>query len=192
MTGPSQFWPRTIVSIARWGAWAGGIIILLSTLLICVDVLTRSMFGMSLVESFELSSYGLAIALGLALPHSLLTGGHIRINVTRSVKLPLLRQVADVAAFGSMAVFAGCVAWYGVMTVRESLASSVVSNSTLGIPLAIPQSIWAAGLVAFAGVSVFAVIRSVVWICSHRDGDIELAATIPDDDAAPAGKREHE
>jgi TRAP-type mannitol/chloroaromatic compound transport system permease small subunit len=178
----SAFWHPAVVGATRAGAWAGGVLMLIATLLICLDVVLRAAHSTLTVDSFELSAYCFAIAYAISLPHSLLSGAHIRINLMSSVRVQRVRQVADVLALASLAGFASWLAWYGVATVRESSAYKVVSNSTLAVPLALPQALWAAGLVAFAAVSCFGFVRGALWLLAHRNAEIESAATIREDD----------
>ena len=186
---PNEFWPPWVVRFSRWMAWISGGIVIVSSVMIGIDVAARSFLGHGLVDSFEITSYGLAISFAFGLPYSVITGAHIRIGGLERFKRRILDRIGDLAAFSSMALFALFLAYYSVETVADSLSSAAKSNSTLGAPIAIPQGLWAFGLVLFAAVSVFGLIRASQWMARYRVENIVRAATVNHD---PEPKRQEE
>lgn len=177
-----QFWPRPLVTICRWGIWCGGAVALLSAFLVTTDVLVRSITMFSPFNSFELGSYGFAISLGLSLPYSFMAGAHIRIDLAAKVKSRAFHLVADLAAIASMSAFAAIIAYFGVAVLLDSIKYGARSNSTLALPLAIPQALWVAGLVVFALVTFYALGRGVIWACRRQTVTLLSAARLNDDE----------
>jgi TRAP-type C4-dicarboxylate transport system permease small subunit len=166
----------------RWAIWLGGAISLASAFLVTIDVLIRAIFRVSLLESFELGSYAFAISIALGLPYSFMAGAHIRINLAEKVRSRTFHAAADLVAISSMVSFAVLTAYFGFLTFLDSAKYGVRSNSTLALPLAIPQGIWVAGLVVFAAVTFYALGRGLVWLTTHKSGSLLEAARLPPED----------
>lgn len=177
-----RFWPRPMVIGCRWAIWVGGAISLASAFLVTIDVLIRAMFRTSFLESFELGSYAFAISIALGLPYSFMAGAHIRINLAEKVRSRTFHAVADLVAIVSMAAFAGMIAYFGFLTFLDSAHFGVRSNSTMALPLAIPQAIWVAGLIAFAVVTFYALGRGCAWLTKSHEGTLLEAARLPDEE----------
>jgi TRAP-type C4-dicarboxylate transport system permease small subunit len=136
--------------VSRWLAWLGGALLLLSAALVSLDVIFRSLWKVSYFESFELSTYAFAIATALGMSYALVSKAHIRIELLY-VLLPLrARAWLDVLAYGGLAVVAGALLYYCGLTVWGNVQSGARSNSSLSLPLAIPQGLWLLGLAWFA------------------------------------------
>ncbi|MGE0154991.1 MAG: TRAP transporter small permease subunit [Reyranellaceae bacterium] len=178
----NEFWPPLALRVTKLMALASGAIVLASAGMIGVDVLARSVLGREVIDSFELTSFGLAVSFALGLPYSVATGAHIRINALERFKLRALDNLADLAAFLSMAIFAVFLAYFAVEAVIDSLHYNAKSNSTLGLPIAIPQALWAFGLVLFALISLFVLVRAVQWMAVHRTANLMGAALAEHDD----------
>jgi TRAP-type C4-dicarboxylate transport system permease small subunit len=183
-----QFWPRPLVIGCRWAIWLGGAISLASAFLVTIDVLIRAIFRVSLLESFELGSYAFAISIALGLPYSFMAGAHIRINLAEKVKSRVFHAAADLVAIASMVSFAVLIAYFGFLTFLDSAKYGARSNSTLALPLAIPQGIWVAGLVVFAAVTLYALGRGLAWLTTAHSGTLLAAARLPDEDESVAAE----
>lgn len=178
--------------VSRWLAWLGGAMLLLSAALVSLDVIFRSLWKVSYFESFELSTYAFAIATALGLSYALVSKAHIRIEVLY-VLLPLrARAWLDVVAYGGLAVVAGALMYYCGLTVWGNLQSGARSNSSLSLPLAIPQGLWLLGLAWFAllslGYAVFGlwqVLRGRHELVQQRLGVAALQDEIKASVAAP-------
>lgn len=164
-----------IESLSKLFARVGGALILLSAVLITIDVVTRGIVGSSLVNSFEFSTYALAVAVSFSLAYALVSRAHIRIDILLKL-LPLRPRLAlDIVALTVFAVFVGLLVWYAGETFRQSLDFGARSNSSLAIPLAIPQGVWLLGLVFFLLVCVMLLSRSVVNLMRGRLDDVARA-----------------
>lgn len=157
---------QAVRGISRWLARLGGVLILLCAFLVTLDVIFRNLLSLSVFESFELSTYGIALATSFGMAWALVTRAHIRIEVLY-VALPARgRSYLDVCALAMLVVFTGMLVYYGGLVVLDSWSLGARSNTSLHVPMAIPQGLWLAGLVWFAlcalillVVALFAVIR---------------------------------
>ena len=66
--------------ISRVGAIAGGALLLVASVLICIDITTRYLFAWTLGGADELSGYALAIASAWGFSSTLFHRSHIRID----------------------------------------------------------------------------------------------------------------
>lgn len=138
-----------VSAIAAVMAYAAGWNYVACAALITTDVVGRNLFGWSSTATVELSSYMLACGIAWALAHTLARRAHIRVDVLVN-RLPLrLRARLHVFSLALLAGFAAFIAWAGWQIVDESLLFGAHDNSALRIPLAVPQGIWAFGLLAF-------------------------------------------
>lgn len=128
--------------IAGWG-------FVLCAFFIAAEVLGRALLGASTGSTVELSGYMLAFGLSWGLAHALAQRSHVRIDVLinrlpRPARVPL-----HLLSLALLAVFIGFVAKGAWDLVDESLLFNASDISALRTPLAIPQGLWAAGLVVF-------------------------------------------
>ncbi|HSH99403.1 MAG TPA: TRAP transporter small permease subunit, partial [Reyranella sp.] len=66
--------------ISRVGAIAGGAMLLVASILICIDITLRYTFAVTLGGADELSGYALAISSAWGFSSALLSRSHIRID----------------------------------------------------------------------------------------------------------------
>lgn len=128
--------------VAGWG-------FVLCAFFIAFEVLARAFLRVSTGSTVELSGYMLAFGLSWGLAHALAQRGHVRIDILinrlpRPVRVPL-----HLLSLALLAIFVGFVAYGAWMLVDESLLFGASDISALRTPLAIPQGLWAAGLVVF-------------------------------------------
>jgi len=157
--------------VSRWLAWIGGALLLLSALLVSLDVVFRAALKVTYFESFELSTYAFAIATALGMSFALVSRAHIRIEVAYMMLPPRARGWFDVIAYAMLAVCAGVVLYWSSMTVLGNLESGARSNSSLAIPLAIPQGIWLVGLAWFALLALLYTVYGLVK-CLRGQADV--------------------
>lgn len=152
--------------LSRWLAWAAGAVILFGCAVpIAIDVASRAVIGRTLLESFEISSYAFAACIGLGMGFTVTSKANIRVDIL-SAKLPRpLRLAFDMAAAVALAITALALAWYSFDVLAQSWNLGARSQSTLRVPLILPQGIWWLGFVWFATVAclmpLFAVVRLV-------------------------------
>lgn len=150
------------ISISRVLAWVGGAGLLLSALLISTDVVTRAVWKVAYMESFELSKYSFAIAVGLGMSYALVSKAHIRIELLYAGLSLRWRAWLDVWAYMGLALVSIALVYWCGQTVFANAMTGARSNSSLAIPLVWPQAFWLFGFVWLAVVAiVFAVFGFV-------------------------------
>ncbi|APE45653.1 hypothetical protein BOO69_19005 (plasmid) [Sulfitobacter alexandrii] len=183
--------------VSRWLAWVAGAIILFGCAVpITLDVSMRYFFNQSAIDSFELSSYGLAACIGLGLAYTVTTKAHIRVDflVTR---LPFpLRAACDLLAGLALALIAAALAWFTWGTLEQSWRMGARSMSQMRVPLILPQGIWWIGLFWFACTAILAPVQAVLRLwrgdragfdaaIGSADLDAEIAEAVHATDGAP-------
>lgn len=148
--------------VTRALAWASGAIILAGCgLLITLDVITRAIFRRGMVESFELSGYALAVAIGLGSAWTVASKGNIRVDILLE-RLPTgVRRALDLIAAVAFAIVALALAWFAFGTLAYSWSIDARSVSTLRTPVWLPQALWWAGLAWLALVAVLTPLFAV-------------------------------
>lgn len=156
---------------SQWLAWIGGALMLASAVLVSLDVVARNLFASTFFESFELSTYALAAMVSFGFAFALTSKAHVRIEVVYILLPSAVRRALDLVAIFALLVVTVALAWFGTQTVLESWSLGARSNSALSVPLAIPQGIWAAGLIWFCVASGWLAFRAVINIARGR-GDL--------------------
>ena len=175
---------------AGWLAAAAIVAIcLIVTAQVTLNLLAR-LFGPD--WSFTIPSYAdfagflLAGATFLALSHTLVEGGHIRVNLVVG-RLPRpLAWAAELLALALGLAFSTFASWHMVGLVAESWRYGDRSPGIIAVPLWIPQTVVTLGLVilaiAFADLLVQALLRRSPVIRDQDEtggGSIEMAETSP-------------
>lgn len=141
---------KKVEKISQIASWGGGLLLLLTALLIATEIICRKVFSFSFGGTDELSSYTLAISCSWGFAFALFKKSHIRIDMLYRL-LPLwLRHYLDILSLVLFLVFLGFVSWFSFLVVHVSTTKHSVANTPLATPLWIPQSLWLAGLLWFA------------------------------------------
>jgi TRAP-type C4-dicarboxylate transport system permease small subunit len=155
---------------SRLLACFGGGVLLCCCVLVSLDVISRKLFNIVPFFSFELTGYGFGLAIALGYSYALLSKAHIRVNALYIHFPPAVRIVLDIVALAVLSAVVGSLAFYAVIVAHKSFELDAVSNTTLAMPLVIPQAIWAMGLLWFAFTCIFLLVKAVgLWI--RRRGD---------------------
>ena len=147
--------------ISRVGAVVGGAMLLVASILICIDITTRYFFAWTLGGADELSGYALAISSAWGLSAALLTRSHIRIDTVYVRVGPRLRAVLDLASIAAFVFFFSLITYYGWGVLQQSWQSDSHSLSEIQMPLIVPQGLWVAGLAFFVLVSALLFVRGL-------------------------------
>jgi TRAP-type C4-dicarboxylate transport system permease small subunit len=147
--------------ISRVGAIAGGALLLLASLVICVDIFLRYLFSVTLGGADDLSGFALAVASAWGFSAALLSRSHIRIDTVYVRVNRRVRATLDLLSLACLALFFGLVTWHAWGVLRQSYVSSSRSLSALEIPLVIPQTLWVAGLAFFVAVALLLLARAL-------------------------------
>ena len=154
--------------VSRWFAWVGGAMILGSATLITLDVMVRNLVQSTYFESFELSGYAFAISTSFGLAYAFFSKAHIRIEVLYNLLPKKMRAWFDVLSVLTLAMVALTLTYWCAHTVLQSGANGARSNSTLGLLMVIPQSMWLLGLAWFAFVASAAASVALVRVLRGR------------------------
>lgn len=159
-------------SLCRLGAWFGGILYILSALLITVEIVLRKFFNLSTGGSEEIPAYGLAIASAWTYGFALIERGHVRVDIVYARFPPRVQAFLDIAAIGVFLFFFALVAYYAWGVVTDTIRISARSRSGLSIPLAIPQSIWLVGLALTVAVSALLMLKGLAHLMADELGPL--------------------
>ena len=147
--------------IARGGAVAGGAMLLLAAVAVCIDITLRYTFAVTLGGADELSGYALAISSAGGFSAALLSRSHIRIDTVYVRVGARARATLDLLSLACFTLFIGLVAWHGWGVLRQSYVSGSRSLSELETPLVVPQALWVAGLAFFVAVALLLLARAL-------------------------------
>ena|SRR6185295_4537840 len=147
--------------ISRGGAIIGGAMLLLAAITICIDIVLRYAFAMTVGGADELAGYALAISSAWGFSAALLSRSHIRIDTVYVRVGSRVRATLDLLSAGCFTLFVGLVAWYGWGVLQQSYRSDSHSLSAIEMPLVLPQTLWFAGLAFFVAVALLLLARAL-------------------------------
>lgn len=142
-----------VEGISRAGSIAGGALLLIASIAICVDITTRYLFAWTLGGADELSGYALAIASAWGLSAAVLSRSHIRIDTVYVRVRARTRAMLDLASLAAFVGFFSLVTYYAWGVLKQSWQSDSHSLSEIQMPLIVPQGLWVAGLAFFVFVA---------------------------------------
>jgi len=117
--------------------------------LILAQVVFRQ-FDTFLPAASDFAGFCLAASSFLALAYTFRRGGHIRVNLLLQRLAPAWRRRLDVISVSVAAALVGYFAWYSLLLVKESWRYGDLSEGLVAVPLWIPQSGMALGLLVLA------------------------------------------
>lgn len=168
---PPEPWPQRITRVAAWAA--GALILLGCGALISLDVVLRAIFRRAVVESFEISGYCFAAAIGLGLAFTVTSKSNIRIDILVQKLPPAIRRLADLVAALSLSAAALALAWYCFGTLAQSWRMDAKSISTLQVPLALPQGVWWVGMFWFAFMALLVPLQAIARLFTARPAEFD-------------------
>ncbi len=159
--------------VSRLFARVGGVLLLLTAVLVSLDVIARNIFHSSFFESYELATYGVALTITFGFSWALVSKAHIRIEVIYNA-LPLKpRCWLDILALGVLAVVVVVLTYWATHVVIDSFEMGARSNTTLAVPMALPQGLWLLGLIWFS-ITCIALLSVAVWgVLTKRYGEVQ-------------------
>lgn len=179
---------RMAEGISRVGAVIGGAMLLIASIVICIDITTRYLFAWTVGGADELSGYALAISSAWGLSAAVLTRSHIRIDTLYVRVKPKMRAILDLANLAAFIFFFALVTYYAWGVLKQSWQSDSHSLSEIQMPLIVPQSLWVLGLAFFVAVSVLLFVRGIKsFLVRDLDG---LFATIGSKSAVAEAEEE--
>lgn len=167
---------RGVSAVARWGAWAGGAMILVAAVVVTTEVISRKMLAFAFSGSDEIAAYLFAVGTSWSMAHVLVTRGHVRIDVLYGALGPRGKAACDLLALAGLAILVVAIVDRAGSIFLENLAGDNRSNTPLRILLAWPQAPWFAGFALFLAATALAFLRSILALAR---GDLaRVAATI--------------
>jgi TRAP-type C4-dicarboxylate transport system permease small subunit len=155
--------------ISRVGAIAGGAMLIVAAILICIDITLRYAFAITLGGADELSGYALAISSAWGFSTALLSRSHIRIDtVYVRLKSVTTRALLDLVSLATLLFFFGMVTFHAWGVVKQSWDADSHSLSAIEAPLIIPQGLWFAGLVFFVLLCLLLLARGLLAFAQGR------------------------
>ncbi|MGX9963960.1 TRAP transporter small permease subunit [Roseomonas sp. F4] len=140
---------RAVGALSSLMGLAAGWGFVLCAFFIAFEVLARSIFRFSTQSTTEITGYMLAFGLSWGLGHALNTRSHVRIDMLVN-RMPqparIWLHLLSLLLLGLLMAFVAKGAWD---LVDESLLFGATDISLLRTPLAIPQGLWAFGLIVF-------------------------------------------
>jgi TRAP-type C4-dicarboxylate transport system permease small subunit len=158
--------------LAHAGALGGGLLILAAALLVSVDVTLRKLANTTLGGADELSGYALAIGSTWSFAFVLLARGHVRIDALYQHLPRKLAALCDLVAMVALLAFASLIAWHGAGVLAQSWSLGARSNSSLAVPLAVPQALWWIGYAGFVVCAALLLLRAAAALLA---GDLAEA-----------------
>jgi len=136
----------------------------LCALFITADVLGRNLLGASSAATIEVTGYMLAGGIAFGLAHALARRAHIRVDALVNRLPPWPRALLHVLALALLGAFGLFCAWAAWGLLDESLLFDAHDNSALRLPLAVPQGIWFAGILAFCAMICVLLLEAVLGL----------------------------
>ncbi|MBZ0163597.1 MAG: TRAP transporter small permease [Notoacmeibacter sp.] len=157
-----------IVRAARLLVWLSGAALIVMSVVITIEALMRKFIGQSFGGVDEITSYVFAITTTFALPFAILQRANIRIDIVRNFLPGYLRLALDILAWAAFTIVFGIIAYRACGLAWGSWLDGARSITPLRSYLAIPQGLWALGLVAGAATSAWIAVWALTLAFSGR------------------------
>jgi TRAP-type C4-dicarboxylate transport system permease small subunit len=141
--------------LAEWFALAGGVVLVLMTLLVVVSVLGRALFTIPVPGDFEIVGIGTCVAIYLFLPYCYLQGGNVTVDILVGYLPQRAQHAFDMLAALVFAAVAGLFAWRMLFGLADTFHYGDISM-IVGLPLwwTYPFGVASFGLMAVSAVWV--------------------------------------
>ena len=159
---------RTINLAAKYSALLGGLTILASAGLVTLEVIIRNLGINIRLYSFELTNYAFACAVAFAFAYTTTERSHIRIDLIYRFLPVKMKVFLDIISMLFIFLLAFGMTYHAWRVVAHSASLNARPNTSLKIPLAFPQGVWAIGLTFFAIVSFGLLLRSFFKVFNRQ------------------------
>jgi len=149
-------------------AWAFGAVFVALSIVVTVETISRKLFNYSIQGADELGGYALAAGSVIAFSLALMGRNHIRVDVFHELFPKRLQAWLNVLSYVLLAAFAVLLAFVAFKVLADTHAYRSTAPTPWQTPLIWPQSIWYAGLVVFALLTVGYGMRAV-WLLVRGD-----------------------
>lgn len=159
---------RAVNPLARFLALIAGYMLLGVALFVTAEILVRRFFNISLQGGDELGGYMLAILAAFGFSYALIERAHTRVEILIERVGPRMQAMLNVFSAWCIALMAAFMAWRAWTTLMESVEYRSLSGTPLMTPLWQPQSLWFAGLLLFAGISLAVAVHATLLMLRDR------------------------
>lgn len=142
---PASLMRRLLDRLYLAAGAVAGLCLVIMALLILAQIVGR-WFGMVIPSTEDFSGFLLAAASFLALAYTLRSGGHIRVNLLISHLHGRMRRFIEALVLLLALLLVGYAAWSALLLVIESFQFNELSQGYIPVPLWIPQTPMAVGL----------------------------------------------
>lgn len=154
--------------LSRAAAWAGGILLLLTSVLIALEVVLRKVFTVSMGGADEISSYAMAVSCSFGFAYALFQKAHIRIDILYNRCGKTLRYLLDILSLSLLGTYMTVLSYFGFQVFYISFTKGATANTPLHTPLWIPQLIWILGIWGFT-LAIFLVLGATLFHFLNQD-----------------------
>ena len=135
-------------------------------------------FGLVVPDAGDIAGYAMAGSIFLALPHTLRSGGHIRVNLLLIHVPRRARQVLELWCLSFLCLVGALFAAFAVKLVLDSHEFGDVSTGMMPIPLWIPQLSMAVGAILLEIAAIEELVRALTgrephYVRAEGDGFTE-------------------
>lgn len=159
-------------SVARVAVWIGGGLLILSAFMVTLDVLLRDFVGVTLGGADEMSGYVFAISTAWALPYALICRTNVRIDALYLLVGERFRSLLDIFGLLLLGVFIFPLTWRVWLMLEDSYKFWTKSITPLQTPVAIPQTLWFAGLLLLCLTLLLIVVMSLARLARGDDAGV--------------------
>jgi TRAP-type C4-dicarboxylate transport system permease small subunit len=178
MTTAPRYSARRILDrfYAVCGVLAGAALV---AILVCVVIqVVARVLRMVVPWTAEFAGYALAASAFLALASTFRNGGHIRVDLLVSRLTGRTRQAVELFCLVVGSLVVGYFAWHMAVMTWQSYAFNEMGQGSLAVPLWIPQSVMAFGVVALAVQMLDNLIRFLLTGTTSYARDQAQASTV--------------
>ncbi|APE45564.1 hypothetical protein BOO69_17295 [Sulfitobacter alexandrii] len=161
---------RTVRKLANFCGWLAAAFLAGIAVATAIQIVARQ-FGRP-VETTELSGFFLAAATFLALAHTFVMGGHVRLALVADFAPKTLRRAFEIWACVFAALTVGYAAWHVTAFTYDTYRFGDLSPGLLAVPLWIPQSAICLGL----WVMLLSILEQTTLVLSGNPADYETNA----------------
>ncbi len=158
--------------VQRLLAWVFGLVFVALSFVVSVETLARKLFNFSIQGADELGGYALAAGSVIAFSLALVGRNHIRVDVFYEHFSKRMQAVLNALSSVLLAVFAVTLAVVAFRVVKDTMAYGSTAPTPWQTPLIWPQSVWYAGLLVFALVTVVYAVRATMLLVRGRLDDV--------------------
>ncbi len=138
-----------------------GCMLLIMSVMISIEIVSRKLLGFSLQGADEISGYIMAVISCLAAGVAVIGRTHVRIDILYGKMSRKLKAVLNFISSVSIAVFAVILTYTAYPVVLDSIEYNSTAPTPLSTPLVYPMVPWLLALVVFTVVSAIYALKAV-------------------------------